>query len=185
MAVRRIALMSIMTTGIALTGCQKDGDAGPPPVTPEQAAANPLLAITDTTQMEVGGETFTIALAIGPDTRLKGLGDVPEIPENRGMLFLFEEDTQLGFVMRDCLVDIDIAYLTASGTIGKMYTMTVEPRLEGESDGAYERRLTRYHSRFPARMALELRAGTLERLGVSVGDRVDIPDLEALKARVE
>lgn len=142
---------------------------------------NPLSLHEQWTKATIKGETFTVALVTTPETRVKGLGDVPEIPEDRGMLFVFPTQQRLGFVMRDCFVDIDIAYLTDRGTVGRMYTMTVDPRREGESDAAYERRLRQYHSVIPSRLALELPGGTLERLGVEIGDEVGFKDLDALK----
>jgi uncharacterized protein len=146
-----------------------------------EAPDNPLAQHEEWTDVTLGGETFAVALALDMATRTGGLSDVPNIPEDRGMLFVFPTRQRLQFVMRDCLVDIDIAYLTDSGSVGKMYTMTVDPREEGESDFAYERRLRRYDSAFPARMALELPAGTLDRLGVKIGDQVGFGDLDALK----
>ncbi|GAB4544441.1 MAG: hypothetical protein Tsb0013_01560 [Phycisphaerales bacterium] len=178
-------ITSFLLASALLGACT--GDAPEPSPTPAGAGQpdNPLLAMTDTARVTVGGERFTVALALDQDTRVKGLGDVPEIPPDRGMLFVFPTDQYLSFVMRDCKVDIDIAYLTEKGRIGRIHTMKMDPRQEGEGDFAYEMRLERYPSGFPARMALELRAGTLERLGVSVGDVVEIEDLEALKGRAE
>ncbi len=177
MATKRFILtVAFITT--AMAGCQRDA---PTPVVDD--GGNPLLAMNETVKLTIEGEKFEVALANDQTTRVKGLGDVPEIPEGHGMLFVFSQSQYLSFVMRDCLVDIDIAYLLEDGMIGKIYTMAVEPREEGESDTAYESRLKTYPSGFSARMALELRAGTLERLGVSVGDRVEIKDLEGLKER--
>ncbi|MEM1422440.1 MAG: DUF192 domain-containing protein, partial [Planctomycetota bacterium] len=170
--------------GDVLTGGDTDGRTGDERPAPDEPF-NPLLAMTDTTKVRINGDPFTIALALDDPTRLKGLGDVPDIPVDRGMLFVFPRDQHMGFVMRDCLVNIDIAYLTAEGRVGRMHTMTVDPRQAGEGDFAYDLRLTKYRSGFPARMALELREGTLERLGVSIGDTIEIEGLEELKERAQ
>lgn len=151
-------------------------------------AAAALLACDEAPEREgekvvMGGKTFWLEPALDNETRLRGLAGREEIPEDGGMLFVFPREGVLEFVMRDCLVDIDIAFLDNSGRVTATHTMEVEPRKEGESDREYEMRLKRYSSRYAARFAVEVRAGTLEELGVEPGDRVEL-DLEGLKARV-
>jgi uncharacterized membrane protein (UPF0127 family) len=46
-----------------------------------------------------------------------------------------------------------------------------------------EYRLKRYSSHYPAQFAIELKEGTIRRLGLAQGDRIDLP-LEVLKGRV-
>ena len=164
-------------------GCKPDSQSasGGGGTTEPDVETNPLLAIEETTTVTIAGEEFTVAIAADQDRRIKGLGDVPEIPADRGMLFLFKSPQHMSFVMRDCLVDIDIAYLTGRGTVVRTYTMGTEPRLDGETASAYESRLSRYPSGRPVLMALELRAGTLDRLGVSAGMTLDIEKLDTLK----
>jgi hypothetical protein len=53
--------------------------------------------------------------------------------------------------------------------------MRVEPpRQPGEGEAQYLSRLRRYASNAPARFAVELRAGSLSQLGLSVGSLVDV-----------
>ena len=89
------------------------------------------------------------------------------------MIFAFPSPQPLAFVMRDCRVPIDIGFLADDGTILNMYTMRVQPRREGESDAAYERRLVRYPSARACRLVVEFQAGTFARLGVRTGDRIE------------
>jgi uncharacterized membrane protein (UPF0127 family) len=130
----------------------------------------------------MSGRTFWLEPALDDPTRIRGLGGRERIPEGEGMLFVFPRTDRLEFVMRDCLVEIDIAYLDDAGRVVQTYTMAVEPREPGESDIAYEVRLRRYPSRFPARFAVEVAGGTLGRLGVKAGDQV-VLDTEGLKRR--
>eukprot|EP01025_Chloroclados_australasicus_P028469 TRINITY_DN28203_c0_g2_i3.p5 TRINITY_DN28203_c0_g2~~TRINITY_DN28203_c0_g2_i3.p5 ORF type:complete len:109 (-),score=18.57 TRINITY_DN28203_c0_g2_i3:296-598(-) len=90
------------------------------------------------------------------------------------MIFVFPRPRRLEFVMRDCLVPIDIAFLDQFGTVVATHEMPVEPQLEGESRQAYESRLTRYPSNAAAQFALEFRAGKLRELGLERGDTVDL-----------
>ncbi len=119
----------------------------------------------------LAGATFSMELADDGETRYTGLGGRTEIAPDGGMIFIFPASVQRSFVMRDCVIPIDIAYLDDSKRVVSMYTMQPEPpRRENEAEGNYEARLKRYHSRFPARYVLEFRAGTLEKLGVKAGD---------------
>lgn len=131
----------------------------------------------------IAGRIFWLEPALDEPTRVKGLGGRDSIPEDGGMLFVFPHAQVLLFVMRDCRFDIDIAYLDDAGRVLAIHTMTVEPRHPGESDIAYEQRLKRYSSRYPARFAVEVRGGTLDALNVRPGDLVHL-DLEGLKRRV-
>jgi hypothetical protein len=130
----------------------------------------------------IKGEPFRLELALDDRTRVNGLGGRESIPEDGGMLFVFPRAARRAFVMRDCLVPIDIAYLDNAGRVVAIHEMQVEPRRPGESPMEYERRLTQYPSRYPARFAVEVAGGTLVPLGLETGDVVQM-DLETLKAR--
>ncbi len=132
----------------------------------------------------VKGATFWVEGVFDEATRIKGLGGRESLPEGGGMLFVFPDTNLLEFVMRDCKFDIDIAFLDDSGRVVAAYTMKNEPRNPGESDSDYENRLERYPSRFASRFALELRPGTLDRLGVKPGDLLEL-DTESLKKRAK
>ncbi len=122
----------------------------------------------------IAGEAFRLELAADSETMFRGLGGRTAIPPRGGMLFTYPAPRPLAFVMRDCLVPIDIAYLAADGRVVNLYTMQVEPpRREGESVAAYESRLPTYRSTGPARYAVEVAGGLLDELGVRPGDRIE------------
>jgi hypothetical protein len=54
------------------------------------------------------------------------------------------------------------------------------PRAEGESERDYRNRLRRYPSNKPAQFVIELKAGTISRLGIVPGTKVTL-DAKALK----
>jgi hypothetical protein len=135
------------------------------------------------------GETFTLDAAIDDAARARGLGGRAGISDHGGMVFIFPRPSIQNFWMYECLVPIDVAFLDARGRVTARYTMPVEPpRSAGErreialEEAAYQNRLPRYSSRLPAQFAIELQAGTLERLGINVGDVIvlDLPRLKAL-----
>lgn len=113
--------------------------------------------------VEIRGRRFRLEIADNDEKRVKGLSGRTEIAEDGGMLFVFPRPQQAAFVMRDCLVDIDIIFLDTFGQVLSTYEMEVEnPRQPGESAEEYEERLKRYHSRGPAQFVIELRGGTLK-----------------------
>lgn len=132
--------------------------------------------------VKLGGKWFHLEIAATDTVRFKGLGQREHIEPDGGMLFVFPQPRETGFVMRDCLVDIDIIYIDPGGRITAMYEMKAEPP-RGPDEGAagdytnekYERRLRQYPSRFPAQYVIELKGGTLPGLGLKDGDRVDLP----------
>jgi len=76
------------------------------------------------------------------------------------------------------MVPIDIIFAKEDGTITAMYEMKVEPYDTPERD------LRRYPSNDEILFALEFKAGTLAKLGLKLGDTLDLPSPD-LKARAK
>ena len=138
----------------------------------------------DGARVLISGREFYLELALDEPARIQGLSGRDHIEPDGGMLFVFPNSIPRQFVMRDCLVPIDIIFLDASGRVVATHAMTPQPRADDESDFAYESRLTRYSSRFPSQFVIELAGGTLEGLGVNSGDKPEF-DLEGLKRRAK
>jgi uncharacterized membrane protein (UPF0127 family) len=135
------------------------------------SAAQPLASV----EVRLGGVSHRLELAADPATRERGLMGRSEIAATGGMLFVFPDDAPRQFWMRDCLVDIDLAFLDRRGRVVAVHRMKAEPpRQPGESEEQYLGRLRGYPSFAPARFAIELRAGTLVARRLSVGDQVDL-----------
>lgn len=121
----------------------------------------------------IAGDTFFLEVAADEVTRMTGLSGRDFIAADGGMIFVFPRSRYRWFYMRDCLIPIDILFLDSAGVITATYTMLPErPRMVGESERAYTSRLKRYHSNAPSQYVIELRAGTIEHLGLAQGDRV-------------
>jgi uncharacterized membrane protein (UPF0127 family) len=133
-----------------------------------QGPAPPTVAAT------IAGEVFTLEVARDPWMMFRGLGGRARIDPKGGMLFVYPRAQPLAFVMRDCPVAIDVAFLDRRGRVINVYEMKPEPpRAPGESEAAYERRLPSYRSALPARFAVEVAGGRLRELGVGPGDEVE------------
>ena len=128
-----------------------------------------------TVSATIGGERFELELARDPAVQFRGLGGRSSIDPHGGMLFVFPAQQPLAFVMRDCPVPIDVAFLDGEGRVINVHAMKPEPpRAPGESAPAYEARLHPYPSALPARFAVEVAGGRLDELGVGSGDRIEI-----------
>lgn len=125
--------------------------------------------------VSLGGETFTLELALDPATRQRGLSGRGAIPRHEGMLFVLPTPRPFAMVMRDCPAPIDVAFLDADGRIVTLHEMSVEPpRAPGETPRAYESRLPIYPSGEPVQFAIETSGGRLRALGLTPGARIPL-----------
>lgn len=130
-------------------------------------------------------KTFDLKISADDASRAKGLGEVTEIAENGGMIFVFANAEPRYFWMKGCVIDIDIAFLDAVGVVTAVHTMAKEPpRGENESEADYELRLKHYSSGVACQFAIEVRPGTFDTLGIKRGSRIQL-DLAKLKAKAK
>jgi uncharacterized membrane protein (UPF0127 family) len=111
-----------------------------------------------------GGRTaLTVELARTPAEHSRGLSLREDLPEDRGMLFVFAEDSTAGFWMKDTSIPLSVAFLAQDGTILDIQEM--EPfSTEVHRPGG------------PYRYALEVNRGWFQRHGFQSGDQVEVPD---------
>jgi uncharacterized membrane protein (UPF0127 family) len=151
-------------------GQSPDGDLpaddGPTADAPDGEVA-PLLAVIDgwpeTTVTLDGDEPTTVAAKVAdrPERRQQGLMNVEELPDDVGMLFLFDDLRSGGFWMKNTLVPLDIAYL-ADGEVVSVLQMDpceTDPCPSYDPDVEYD-------------AALEVNQGALADAGVDVGTAV-------------
>ena len=115
-------------------------------------------------QIEKG--RWKVELALTEQARHHGLSGRDSVPEGTGMLFVFPQEQELSFYMKDCKVPIDIAFISADLYVVRTYAMLVE------ADPAHP--VVLYNSDTPAKYALEVAGGTFARLGVKEGDKVEL-----------
>lgn len=172
MLVTRPARLWIALLLAAVPSCTEAEPAAPPP------AERP-----ETAWVEIAGELFELELALDPARRFLGMGHRRAVARNGGMLFAFPSARPQSFVMRDCPIPLDVAYLDDQGRIVAIHEMRPEPpRRRGEEPRAYEQRLPGYPSGLPARFAIETAGGRLAELGAAVGQPV-VFDAETLARR--
>lgn len=122
-------------------------------------------------RITLAGREYELEVAATPDARYQGLSDRASIPDDGGMIFVFpaHQVRVHEFVMRRCLVPIDIIFADVDGVVTATHAMGVEPYDTPDDE------LKRYSSRTPAQFAIELKGGTLPSLGLKPGDRLDLP----------
>jgi uncharacterized membrane protein (UPF0127 family) len=136
--------------------------------------------------VHIKGETFTLEVAADDASRERGLKHRTSITDHGGMLFVFPDSKVRvqSFWMHECLIDMDIIFLDGHGTVTALHQMKSQPlRQPDETESQYQQRMSSsgYSSSYPAQFAIELKAGTLDRLNVKVDDRITL-DVARLKA---
>jgi uncharacterized protein len=114
-----------------------------------------------------GGKKVRVRVEVADDLaeQAKGLMDRTTLGENRGMLFVFPEERELSFWMKNTLIPLSIAFIDSESRIIDIQDMKplddVPPH---------------YVSAEPAQQALEVNQGFFDERDVRVGDRVAVPE---------
>ena len=140
----RILLVVAAVFAAVIDGCYRQGESQEPQVT-------------------IGSANWKVVIADTSSQRYQGLSGRAALADDRGMLFIYPRPAVLRFVMRNCSIPLDIAFIDSSRRVTRIYTMEVEPDLAGREV---------YTSGTEAQYALEVVAGALGRAGVQVGDYV-------------
>lgn len=107
---------------------------------------------------------FTVEMAVTSEQRAQGLMFRRELAADAGMLFDFgKRPSRAAMWMKNTLIPLDMLFIAPDGRIESIAERTVPHSLESIS------------SRGPVRAVLELNGGTVSRLGIEPGDRVEHP----------
>jgi uncharacterized protein len=123
-----------------------------------EAMACPLELPTAT--ITVNGHSLIVELAATPAARTCGLSHREDLPQNRGMLFIFPSPGPETFWMKDTLIPLSIAFVDNAGQI-----MNIQDMIPMQTEELYS-------SQGPARYAIEVNQGWFERQGIAAGDQV-------------
>lgn len=167
-----LALVIITMGGLAYAANRGgDGAVTNTSKTPPAKAKSglPIEAVT------LQGKVFQLEVAANQADIARGLAMRTEIAAGTGMIFVFSAGNERSFWMKDCLIDMDIAFLAPDGTVLRVHTMKkVEPRGEREPAADYHARLKLYASGPGAQFAIETPAGTNDALKIKPGVKIDI-----------
>lgn len=152
----------LLCAGLALVqlSCSSSGSA---PGT-ERGPSPPFDEGSVHIKTSAGEVTLHVALASTEKQRERGLMSRTSLPRESGMLFEFGRPTQTSFYMKDTKIPLSIAFFSPGGRLLEMFDMTpcrADPCRTYSAGVTYRR-------------ALEVERGTFERLGVEVGDHMQL-----------
>jgi uncharacterized protein len=128
---------------------------------PAVAQPQPTLPQSDLVIVtEKGPQRFKVELADNDASRARGMMFRTSMAPDAGMLFDFKQEQMASFWMRNTLIPLDMLFIKADGTILNIHQRAI-PRDE-----------TGINSAGPVRAVLELNGGTVFRLGIKPGDKV-------------
>jgi uncharacterized membrane protein (UPF0127 family) len=115
-----------------------------------------------TVKMTIGSRTYTLEVAETVEDRRKGLMFRESMPADHGMLFVFPEEEELSFWMRNTRIPLDIIFINSAGQVVRVAQM--KPYDESSVPSGR-----------PAIYAIELNQGEVEKNGVREGMTLEIP----------
>lgn len=145
-----IAFVALLVSGVAL-------------VSYVLSAKQPVSdSVSDKALTRVGD--LEIEIAADRDSRERGLSGRTNVPDDYGMLFVFDEPQQPGFWMKDMLVSIDMTWVSDNGTI-----VGIEHAVSPATFPSV------FYPPVPVRYVLETRAGYAKDHGWEVGTQLPLP----------
>ena len=109
------------------------------------------------------GEILDVEVMHTPYGRSKGLSGRQNLPENQGMLFIFSEEEQVSFWMKDTLIPLSIAFIDKNKKI---------TQLEDMQPDTFKEELPRTVAKQKVLYALEVNQGWFQSHGIAIGDHV-------------
>ncbi len=103
---------------------------------------------------------FRVELALTPEQRAQGLMYRESLDDDAGMLFIYDLERPVMMWMKNTLVPLDMLFLARDGEV------------LGMAEDAVPQSETIIPSNDPVKAVLELKAGTVARLGLKPGDTV-------------
>jgi uncharacterized membrane protein (UPF0127 family) len=145
-------LLVVLSAAIVWQTLRVRAQTGPQPELPKEK----LIIVTHDGQRH----EFTVEMALTEQQQMTGLMFRPSVPADGGMLFDWGQERATQMWMKNTISSLDMLFINADGSIRSIAEHTV-PQSLATIDSAG-----------PVRAALELAAGTAERLDIRVGDKV-------------
>jgi uncharacterized membrane protein (UPF0127 family) len=141
-------ILILLLLVINITGCSSNQS-----VTPEKQ------------QVSINNHVFEIETAKTPEEQMQGLQNVEELADNKGMLFINQEEEMKTFWMYKTLIPLDIIFIDKDLRI-----INIETATPCESIDAFK--CAKYSSKKPAQYILEINAGLSQTIGIKTNDKL-------------
>jgi uncharacterized membrane protein (UPF0127 family) len=107
--------------------------------------------------------SFLVDVAETEEQQEKGLMFVKSLPLNSGMLFIYREQAPRSFYMRNTYIPLDIIWIDKDKKV-----VFIKKDVASENNGVYETLTTQEEAMY----VLELNAGSTQRIGLKLGDKL-------------
>jgi uncharacterized protein len=161
--------ISAVVLVLLLAGCgstQADQDTGSKDAPQKTAAGKETPGLRTVVIDASGGKKVEVRVEIADDPweEARGLMYRTALGEDRGMLFIFSDEQELSFWMRNTLIPLSVAYIDSGGRITDILDMK-----------PLDDKPPHYVSSEPAQYALEVNQGFFDDRSVKVGDHAELP----------
>lgn len=133
-----------------------------PACPPDDMAKPPKLKTGKVAFVDAGGKEITVEIARTDRERQRGLMFRKSMPEDHGMIFLFEERENHTFWMHNTCIPLDMLFLDDDGTI-----VGIQENTPTMNDSTFD-------VGCPSRNVLEVNAGFTRKYGIKAGQRVEL-----------
>lgn len=111
------------------------------------------------------GASFDVELAKTPEEHGRGLMHRESMPDNHGMLFIFDDESTKTFWMKNTLIPLDMVFLDGNMVVVEVKS-GVQPCVADPCPT--------YPSEKPAKYVLELNSGVAEKNGIRAGIKANL-----------
>lgn len=112
----------------------------------------------------INNYTVNVELALTNEERQKGLMGRENLNDDEGMLFVFEEEKEHDFWMKNMIISLDMIWIDSDGKV-----VHVEKQVP-----PCEENCIIYSSSIPAKYVLELNSGSAKRLSIENGIEIQL-----------
>ncbi len=170
---RTVVLLTLLLAFVS--GCEAEESRQKPGGGSESAGSSASAETTAEESVELrellvaasSGKEVPVQVEVADDDaeRAQGLMNRETLGQERGMLFVYPDEREMSFWMKNTLIPLSIAYIDSEERIVDIQDMKA---LDDEPP--------HYVSSEPAQYALEVNKGFFDERGVKVGDTVELPE---------
>lgn len=118
--------------------------------------------------LKINETTIKVEIADTASKRSRGLGDRISMPENEGMLFVFDREGKYPFWMKGLNFPLDFVFIAGDKVVD------ILENAPAPSGGQQDSSLPIYASKEDADQVLEVNAGVVQKLNIKIGDTVSL-----------